>query len=270
MLEAEAGTKGVQVTDDGRASSYQAPALEKGLEILEALAGVDGMAMSEIAAALGRTHNEIYRMLVVLERRGYIARSADDRYTLTGRIFDLAMRQAPQRNLHDSAMPVMHRVAETLWQSCHLAVRSEGDIVVVARVESPDLLGFAVRVGYRRPMLRSTSGRVIYAHGSAAQRTLLAPLLQAQTQSQAEWRRFERDCEIACKQGYFSGPSAYVSSITDIGAPIFDGEGDIAASLTVPFVSGVAAHTRVEDAVHAVKDAALAISETLRTRKAPS
>ena len=43
---------------------YRAPALDKGLDILELLAGVDGgLTQAEIAKRLGRSHNELYRMI---------------------------------------------------------------------------------------------------------------------------------------------------------------------------------------------------------------
>ena len=52
---------------------YRAPALDKGLDILELLAGVDGgLTQAEIAKRLGRSPNEFYRMLDRLVRRGYV------------------------------------------------------------------------------------------------------------------------------------------------------------------------------------------------------
>ena len=59
---------------------YSAPALEKGLDILEllSLCSGGGLSQSEIAEGLGRSKNEIFRMMVVLEERGYIKRSDGD------------------------------------------------------------------------------------------------------------------------------------------------------------------------------------------------
>ena len=54
---------------------YRAPALDKGLDILELLAGVDGgLTQAEIAKKLDRSPNEFYRMLDRLVRRGYVTR----------------------------------------------------------------------------------------------------------------------------------------------------------------------------------------------------
>ena len=56
-----------------RRSRYPAPALEKGLDILELLASVSqALTHSEIANRLDRTLTEVFRMLVCLEERGYI------------------------------------------------------------------------------------------------------------------------------------------------------------------------------------------------------
>src|SRR5215469_9025953 len=64
---------------------YPTPALEKGLDILELFASTpEGMTVSEVARRLNRTMSEIFRMLLCLEHRGYLAQSATkDRYHLT-------------------------------------------------------------------------------------------------------------------------------------------------------------------------------------------
>src|SRR5271156_4878136 len=97
--------------------SYQAPALDKGLEILEFLARHnEAYGLADLAKALSRSKNELYRMALVLERRGYIERTADDRFLLTDRLFKLGMQTPPIRNLHDAALPKMHELSQRLEQ----------------------------------------------------------------------------------------------------------------------------------------------------------
>ena len=56
-----------------RKKPYSAPALEKGLDVLELLSREDeGLTVSVIAKRLSRSVSELFRMLVVLEQRGYI------------------------------------------------------------------------------------------------------------------------------------------------------------------------------------------------------
>ena len=59
-------------------AKYRAPALDKGLDILELLARAHApLSMTGVAAAIGYSKGEIFRMLQVLEERGYIAREHD-------------------------------------------------------------------------------------------------------------------------------------------------------------------------------------------------
>jgi hypothetical protein len=60
-------TPRTQKQDDGR---YSAPALEKGLDVIELLAAEQhGLTLQEIARRLERTATELFRMLDVLVRR---------------------------------------------------------------------------------------------------------------------------------------------------------------------------------------------------------
>ena len=71
-----------------KAVKYATPALDKGLDIIEFLAhDSTGATMSQLARELNRTVSEIFRMLLTLERRGYIAQVAKDRYSLTLKLF---------------------------------------------------------------------------------------------------------------------------------------------------------------------------------------
>ncbi len=248
------------MSDDARID-YQAPALEKGLDILELLAErTDALSPPEISKALHRSRNEIYRMLVVLARRGYLVRDSDDRYRVSSRLFELGMRTPPLRNLHDAALPLMHMLAERLHQSCHLVVASGDEMIVVARVESPANLGFAVRVGYRRPLVQSTSGRILLTFRPEAQRVAW---LDAQHLGVAEREAFLADCAQAREDGFFAGASALVDAVTDVGAPVFAGEESAIASLTMPFVSGRSARTSLNTAIATLRETADLITARL-------
>src|SRR5262245_43559201 len=143
---------------------YRAPALEKGIAILELLASARApLPVTEIAATLRRSRAEIYRMVVVLEALDYLQRTDDGSFDLTAKMFDVASRHPPKRSVVAAARPVMEELAENTLQSCHLMVNSGDHMVCIAREESPAALGFSVQVGFRPPLLQSTSGRVYFA-----------------------------------------------------------------------------------------------------------
>ena len=80
--------------DTKEEKKYQAPALEKGLDIIEVLSShASGLSQVEIARELGRSVGEIFRMLVVLCDRGYLSLdSHTDRYSLNTKVFDVSPR----------------------------------------------------------------------------------------------------------------------------------------------------------------------------------
>lgn len=242
---------------------YKAPALEKGLDILELLATSSvPMTLTQIVNQLGRSHGELFRMVQVLEYRGYIEQdAAADGYLLTDRLFSLGMQRPKTHSLVEVALPVMRQLAQDIGQSCHLALHSLGDMVVVARMESSEQLGFSVRVGYRRPLVKSASGAVLYAFQPDDVRHRWEKLLDPPIGGNelAAWRAHAD--QIRLRQVELT-PSHFVAGVTDISAPVM--RGDIAAAaLTVPFLEKLTAQLSKEEAAKRVRQAALTISSQL-------
>jgi DNA-binding IclR family transcriptional regulator len=214
---------------------YRAPALEKGLDVLELLAAArEPLSLNRISTALGRSVNELFRMVQVLEYRGYVETSeSGGGYVLSNRLFALGISRAPTKDLLDAALPVMRRLAQSAGQSCHLAVASGDQIVVVARVEAPGDLGFSVRVGHHRPLLASSSGPLLYAFQPQTTRDDWKTRFSDEVDS-GQWRSFEQAAERAREKGYAQIDSHAAHGVTDLSAPIRHHEFAIAA-LTVPF-----------------------------------
>lgn len=243
-------------------SKYRAPALEKGLDILELLSASDSaLSMPMIAAELNRSKGEIFRMATVLENRGYIRRvESSDRFVVTNRLFELGMQNPPIRNLIEIASPLMHELAISVDQSCHLAVASGDQIVVIYGTEATGYVSFAVRIGHRLPLLQSASGR-----------TLLA--FQA-SNIQEEWLEYEpmpskraairKRVTIIQNRGCEQAVSEVVNGILDISAPVFDGKSSGAiASLTMPLMKHLKLKKEQQAAVDAVRATATEISAQL-------
>ena len=257
----EDGAAEDEVTDEGE-RRYRAPALEKGLDILELLAREPaGLTLNAIVQRLGRSQGELFRMVHVLAFRRYIAQSPDGTYQLTDRLFALGMEQPPNRSLVEIALPVMRRLARTLGQSCHLAFHSAGDIVVVARMESGEQIGFSVRIGYRRSIVDTASGVVLFAHQPDEVQRSWRALLQPKP-SAAAMRAFLDDCAVANAEGYVRLSSPFVESVVDLSAPVMRGS-VAAAALTIPFLIIRRSTVGIDEAIGQLVAAAAEISGQL-------
>lgn len=215
---------------------YRAPALDKGLDILELLAETEeGLSQAEIAKALSRSPNEIYRMLDRLVRRGYIARTPTDRYELTLKLFALAHRHAPMRRLVSQAMPVLRDFARAAGQACHIAVYDRGEVIVVAQVDSPSYWGIAVRVGARVGLFDTGSGHILLAYATPTERKLMA---EEHEMLPLETRPADLEARLAdiVKRGYEQMESRQTPSVVNLAVPILGPHGSIIAAMTCPYV----------------------------------
>ncbi len=243
---------------------YRAPALEKGLDILELLArNGSAMTTSQISAALDRSVSELFRMVQVLEYKGYIeAASVGEGYELSNKLFALAMTRAPVRTLLEASLPIMRELSGQVRQSCHLAVVSDDQMVVVARVESPGYVGFSVRPGYRRPLAQSTSGAVLFAFQSSATRQ--AWLSRIDLGSKAALKAFVERADAIRMRGYEQALSSFVDGVVDLAAPVMGRVGP-AAALTIPYVQSHPAPVTLEATIAALRAAAARISAEVET-----
>jgi len=240
---------------------YKAPALEKGLEIIELLAAHQApLSMSEISLALGRSKNEIFRMLSVLVQKQYITkRDGGEKFSITNQLFELAMKVLPNSILSELSLPLMQTLVHITGQSCHISVLSQDKFVVVNRVESSDFIGIAVRIGFSTELLKSSSGLA------------LLTWLNKKTQLKIIKKTYEptKMTELIEKlnqfklQGVVKQNSPYMKGITDLSVPIMlSPTSKIAiAALTVPFAQTSNITLPIEQVIHELKQTARIISK---------
>jgi DNA-binding IclR family transcriptional regulator len=190
---------------------------------------------TDIARRLSRSVSEIFRMIVVLQERGYVVQDpVSDRYVLTTLLFAVAHRTPMIKRLTTTAAPVMQRLARDVNQSCHLAMVSGDSVIVIGQVDSPGNNIRSVSLGAKIDLWRASSGRVILAHrGEAALSEALArvPLPEGKTgpEIRAELAQIRATgCEVM--------DSFVARGIVNISAPVIDHSGEAAAALTIPYL----------------------------------
>lgn len=210
------------------AREYSVPAVDKALDILELLAASpEPLTQSAIAEATGRSVGQLFRVLVTLERRGFLVRERGGGYVLGTRVFDLAHQHEPLRGLRAAALPVMHELAIEVQQSCNLAVLEGHRVRVIAQVESPADFGYRVRVGAMFDAATTATGEVL----RGALEVVRADAMQY--------------------------------GITDVVAAIRGATGATVAALTVPSVSTSLSTVAHDLVVARTRAAAAAISQRL-------
>lgn len=262
------------MTRTGPKGVYAAPALEKAFEIIELLADYpDGALVSEMAASLGRSVGELFRIVIVMERLGYLRKSANtDRYTVSYKLLETAYRATPAQNLVRAALPQMQGLALAAGQSCHLVVASEDHGLVIACEQQPGVRGFSLRVGARIDIVTSCSGQVLLAYAAPRRREQILDAVVAQRADPIDRAHLAERFATIRAAGHDSRQSPVTYGVTDISFPIFGFDGRAIAALTIPFLDLIDGSQKVglEAARELLRATTAAISDTLGYPGAPS
>jgi len=223
---------------DSPSAKYAAPALDKGLDILEVLADAPhGLTLNGLARSLGRTASEIFRMVVTLQQRGYLVLDANDRYNLTLKMLELSHRQQPLKSLVATATPLMRELAGRAYQSCHLSVYHDGQILVVAQVDAPGPFSMGAKVGALGKLTDSASGNMLLAFRDEAERTrMIAAQIRIHGELEVDAAQLLRQIEDARARAAITWPSRRIRGATDVSRPIFGINQEVIAALTVPYI----------------------------------
>ncbi len=251
---------------DAKRAAYSAPALEKGLDILELLAGSEqAMTTGQIAEALGRSKNEIFRMVFVLEKRNYLLRDpATDLLRLSNRLFQMGLRTPRTRQLTEVAIPAMEALSEKIGHSSHLVVVNRGETVVIATAAGGADVGFALRLGYRRPAIDASSGQTIIAFQAPDTQERLVAESRVLAEEKLDAKKLQQRLRRIRQDGHLVAPSHDITGVTDICAPILDQSDRAVAAIVIACLQRVKRTERHEDIAQALVATCQTISSGLR------
>ena len=220
---------------------YNSPALDKGLDIIEYLSTqAISQSQTEIATAVHRSPNEIYRMLVCLENRGYIIKDlVSGKYELSLKLYYLAHRHPPLYSLRMAALYPMQELAAYTRQSCHLSILNHDDFLIISHCPSPGPVSLSVEVGSKFPLFDSSSGRIILSQLSREEQLwYLNRSNEYIILSEKEKKNYLKGLEAIKKSGYLIKSSETTNGVVDIAVPIYIPEININGVMAVTALTG--------------------------------
>jgi DNA-binding IclR family transcriptional regulator len=217
-------------------SRYRAPALEKGLDILECLAAERvPITQAQIARRLRRGSSEVFRMLACLESRGYLYKDpASGAYGLTLRLFELSHTHTPFQQIARAAEQPMQEFTAEVRESCHLSVLSSGRLVVLAQEQSPEKIRLSIEPGGTFSPLHTVSGRVLLAALNDEERErVLAGDEEYSTWPAAARRKLRYKLARIAVQGHEQAYGETLQGVYDVALPVGPVGGDSWVALAV-------------------------------------
>jgi DNA-binding IclR family transcriptional regulator len=241
----------------------------RAIDVLEYLAERDDGAVTDLAAALGVHKSTAFRLLAALEARGLVEQVSErGRYRLGFGLVRLAGAAASRLDLVEQSRPVTRRLAAELGETVNVA-RLEGDVVVnVDQVMGGATVATQNWVGQRTPLHATSSGKVLLAASSPAERDrLLGGRLQAFTAATVTDRAaLEADLVRAAAVGWASTREELEVGLNAVAAPVRGRDGAVLAAVSVSGPTYRLGPERFEAAARAVVAAGNEISRRLGWR----
>ncbi len=243
--------------DDAR-DRYIVPALAHGLAVLGLFSRErPTLTAPEICDALDLPRTSAFRLLLTLERAGYLRRGADERtFRLGPGVLNRGFAYLASLDLVDIAQPMLQRLRDETGLSAHMAVREGREIVYVARFSALTTVASNVHIGTRFPAHATVMGRMLLLDMDDGQLKRLFPerKLQAVTpQTPTSLAALKEVLAADRERGYAVSQSFFERGVSAVAAPVRDGFGRIAAAVNVTAVDthidNEALHGRIKDAV---------------------
>lgn len=246
-------------------------ALARGLRVLEQLAadaqdGASVTGVTELADALGLHKSTALRLLLTLERCGYVEQDEVTRgFRLRWKLFELGSALLMRGDLVREARPVLERLAQTTGEVVHLSVLDDGEVVYVDKVDTPATIRMYSRVGRKSPVHCTGVGKAILAFLSPAEvdRIVATKGLRKYTERTLTRREdLEADLARIRETGVAFDDEEHEVGIRCVAAPIRNHLGQAVASLSV----AGPAFRMTEERQRALADPVSRLSRTISER----
>lgn len=233
-----------------RLQKYSAPALEKGLDILELLSlnASGGLSHAEIAEGVGRSKNEIFRMMVVLEERGYIQRGDRDLFFLQPKFGALGAGRSETTRLLDVAKAYMTRFSRQTNLSSHLWVITDDRMQVALTVRTPEYYSLALSEGTESPLFNTSAGACFLSNLPDQDTRLNALHRLGEYPEASSFPQFDTHIRACARDGFCVLPNHETNDILEISSPLMvQTRPDPVAVLSIPLIDGKGASNRLSE-----------------------
>lgn len=195
------------------------------------------LGVSELAARLGLAKSTVHRILTTLAAEGLIERDASTgRYRLGLRLYELGAIVADHLDLHEVVAGPIDDLRNRTGETVHVAILDGAEVVYIARRESPHTLRLFSRVGHRNHAHCTSTGKVLLAFLSEAERAAILdgrPLVAHTPYTITDRARLDEELELIRRRGWAENVNESEVGVTSVAAPIRDATGRVVAAISV-------------------------------------
>lgn len=192
--------------------------------------------VTELARDFGVSKATVYRVLVTLERHGYIVQNpVTGRYRLGPRLGQIVQTAGPRLDLPAEARPFMERLRERTEEVVHLDVLEGDEVVVIAKLDGLQAVQVMSRVGDRGPAHCISTGKAILAYSDirAFDSVVAGGLARYTERTHTTAASLSRELTRVREAGFAVNWGEWRADARGIGAPIVDSSLRVVAALGI-------------------------------------
>jgi len=180
-----------------------------------------------------------FNLISTLVARGFLYETRPrGGYYPTLRLLDLArtiMEGDPYlQRIHGE----LETLAEQTGETALLAIRDRDEVIYIDVVESPAMIRYSVKVGDRRPIYTTSSGKAILTTYPPAERNRILRALPYHPHQAATLRTprdLARDLTAAIERGWCEDKAETIADVMGLAVPILDSERRFGLAIAGPF-----------------------------------
>ena len=238
--------------------------VERAMAILRCLSNTEA-GVSQIAELVDLPKSTVSRLLATLHDLGAVS-ATDSGFRIGPLMSEIAAAADQHDGLATLAAPYLAGLVDAVGEDAGLSVLDNGDTLYLVQIGASAAVQLRDWTGERVPPHCVSSGLVLLAHASDAERNaaLEAPLAQFTAKTMTAPAKLRRRLTAIAKRGTEWVYGEFVDDINSVASPVIDVDGHAIAALHVHGPSYRFPGERNPDSIaHAVATAARQLSERL-------
>ena len=191
------------------------------------------LSLSQLAERTGLPMPTAHRLVGELVDWGALSRTADGRYVIGRRLWDVGLLAPVQTGLRQLASPYLHDLYGATLETVHLAVRDRTEVLYVDRLAGNASVPVVSSIGSRLPMHATGVGKVLLAHAPAdVQLAVLSDLRRITPYTITQPGTLRRQLARVLRDGYATTVEEMSLGACSVAVPIL-AQGAVVAALGI-------------------------------------
>lgn len=226
--------------------------IHRALSILERLGECDdGLPLKEVAAQVGLPPSSAHRILTTLQRQRFVRfDQATMCWSIGVQAFVVGNAFARSRDMVSLAVPLMRRLMLATGETVNFFMQEGSEVVCMAQVQSQQMVRAISRPGGGAEMHRSAAGKMILAHMSDDEVTVIIQktgMTRYTEHTIITQEGLRMELERIRQRGFSVDNEEFSLGLRCIAAPIYDEAGIVYAAVSIAGPSSRISEVRVQN-----------------------